>query len=309
MEYLNDYKVLGLKLGATKEDIKAAYKKLSLKYHPDKNKDCKNYDDFIKITESYKRLTDVYEFKLNDDDFNFYINTYIDIIKYLYGVIKNKWIEKTATLYKTDTKSKDIIINLDVSISDIYNGVAKKIKIKVLRDEDNKLVLKKEDLYVSLLNYKKQYLFKGKADDNLSKNNGDVIININIKNDEINDKDYYIKEKKNEKYNLYYDYEISLYDGLFGYNGILNILNNIDDEYKIEFKYDDDIQYLNNINIGSLYGVRSYKVNNKGIQYYENDKIKSGDFIINFIIRNKNMEICSDYIKDEKFKELIKKYF
>ncbi len=37
MRHARDYEVLGLPLGASKADIKAAFRKLALKWHPDKN--------------------------------------------------------------------------------------------------------------------------------------------------------------------------------------------------------------------------------------------------------------------------------
>lgn len=52
------YEVLGLSKGASKEEIKRAYKKLSKKYHPDINKEADAEDKFKEIAEAYEVLSD-----------------------------------------------------------------------------------------------------------------------------------------------------------------------------------------------------------------------------------------------------------
>lgn len=56
----NDYyKILGVEKNADKEQIKKAYRKLAMKYHPDKNKGNKALEDkFKKISEAYAVLSD-----------------------------------------------------------------------------------------------------------------------------------------------------------------------------------------------------------------------------------------------------------
>lgn len=54
----NYYKVLGLSSTASKEEIKKAYRKLALEFHPDKNKSPDAHEKFIEINEAYLILYD-----------------------------------------------------------------------------------------------------------------------------------------------------------------------------------------------------------------------------------------------------------
>jgi hypothetical protein len=53
---LNHHSVLGLSPGATKKQIKSAYRKLALKYHPDRNKSAGAARKFQELTEAYDYL-------------------------------------------------------------------------------------------------------------------------------------------------------------------------------------------------------------------------------------------------------------
>lgn len=59
MDYKDYYQTLGLKKGASSDEIKRAYRKLAVKYHPDKNPGDKSAEEkFKEINEAYAVLSD-----------------------------------------------------------------------------------------------------------------------------------------------------------------------------------------------------------------------------------------------------------
>ncbi len=59
MEYKDYYKVLGVERGATDAEIKSAFRKLALQYHPDRNPNNKQAEEkFKEINEAYEVLSD-----------------------------------------------------------------------------------------------------------------------------------------------------------------------------------------------------------------------------------------------------------
>ena len=59
MEYKDYYKILGVSRNASAEEIKGAYRKLAMQYHPDRNPGDKQAEErFKEMNEAYQVLSD-----------------------------------------------------------------------------------------------------------------------------------------------------------------------------------------------------------------------------------------------------------
>jgi DnaJ-class molecular chaperone len=83
------HKILGIKVSATKKEIKSAYRKLSLKFHPD-NPEINSSEKFLKIKEAYDYI--------NSDKPKNFIDLFQGDDSYVYAIgsslLKNKYILK-----------------------------------------------------------------------------------------------------------------------------------------------------------------------------------------------------------------------
>ncbi len=71
----NYYQILGIERNSYTNDIKSAYRKLALKFHPDKNNGDKFFEDrFKEIQEAYETLSDDKKKYLYDIEYDLFFN-------------------------------------------------------------------------------------------------------------------------------------------------------------------------------------------------------------------------------------------
>jgi molecular chaperone DnaJ len=155
------YDILGVAKDATKEDIKASYRKLALQYHPDRNPDNKEAEDkFKEATEAYEVLSDDGKRQRYDrfghdgirggQDFGQYQN--INDIFSMFGDIFGSRGGASGSIFddlfaatsgrqggarrSMGEPGSDIKVRLPLSLEEIAQGVEKTIKLKRWRKCD-----------------------------------------------------------------------------------------------------------------------------------------------------------------------------
>jgi len=134
------YKILGVDKNATKDDIKKAYRKMAMKYHPDKNEGDKDSESkFKEAAEAYEVLSDDSK-KSNYDRYgsadasgNPFSNGFgydMNDIFSQFGDIFGDAFGKRYGNQKRTSRGSDLRIKVSLTIEDILKGVNKKIKYK-----------------------------------------------------------------------------------------------------------------------------------------------------------------------------------
>ncbi len=214
------YSILGVQQNASQEEIKRAYRKLSLDLHPDRNKgDIEKEDRYKKITSAYNTLSDVNQReqydssimfnKLNIPDsvfMNMLFNP-IDIENVLselknsnfsnHRLNKNIPIDIFSNLgkcslfnqginnFEFDSKPKNINITINLSLLDAYKGCKKPVNIKRWIYENNKETEQQETIYVDIpkgIDNNEIITIKDKGNRLSYNNKGDIEVKIIIDN-------------------------------------------------------------------------------------------------------------------------------
>ena len=146
------YEVLGVGRNATKDEIKKAYRKLAMQYHPDRNPDDKSAE------EKFKEAAEAYEILSHDDKRNNYdrfghegvrgstfgsqgFSSVNDIFSHFSDIFGGSSIfdeffggtqRGRSRRRGSGTPGSDMRVNLKLTLEEIATGTSKKIKIKKL---------------------------------------------------------------------------------------------------------------------------------------------------------------------------------
>ena len=273
----NYYNLLGIETNSTVNEIKKAYRKMSLDCHPDRNNnDLAKSNLFKKISEAYEILSDPDKRKNYDqtiklsnlnnfnniDNFNNFNN--IDNCNNIENILKSQLFTNLFTnLNHFDNfYNQNIPLiekSIEISLEQSYSGISIPIIIDKWRLENNNKIDFKETLYLDLdpgIDHGEVIFFKNKGNFLNKDLIGDIQVIVKIKNHNL----FY-----RNGLDLYYDKNITFKQSFCGFSFDLLFLNG--KEYKINNK-EGNIIYPGFQKIVNEFGMkRNNKIGNLFIKF------------------------------------------
>ncbi|HII53950.1 molecular chaperone DnaJ [Candidatus Micrarchaeota archaeon CG08_land_8_20_14_0_20_49_17] len=139
------YELLGVTKGASKDELQAAFRKLALKYHPDRNKEAGAEDKFKEISEAYAVLSDGEKRHTYDQhghagfqgysQQDFYRNVDFSDLFSQMGVDSDSPFSSLFDFFgggfgnKDSDTGRDRQTSIDVTLEEVAFGTEKKVKI------------------------------------------------------------------------------------------------------------------------------------------------------------------------------------
>ena len=224
------YKTLNVKKNATPDEIKKAYRKLSMIYHPDRQ-ESGNEDKFKEINKAYEILSNPQERKKYDNPFMSGVNmpSGNDIFKMFFNGMPqemnmnfnpsefpnfNVFTNVTSNFLM---KPSPIVKTLQITLTQAYEGINIPVEIeRWIHQENNVKFTEKEKIYVNVpkgIDDNEIIILKERGNVIQSKSKGDIKCFIKIKNN---------TDFQRNGLNLVYNKKITLKESLCGFSFVIN---------------------------------------------------------------------------------------
>jgi DnaJ-class molecular chaperone len=238
----NHYETLGVERTANNEEIKKAYRRLSLQYHPDRNSTTEAVGKFQKINDAHEILSDnesraQYNMQLNGiggqfdkgapefDDINNILNAFMTGMKGMNGMPNVRLFNVNnaqgfgGQFAQQMNKPPPIVRNIELTMEQSYTGGSFPIQINkwsLLNGVESEEIL---TLYVSLppgIDENEMVLLRNQGHQISENIKGDVKVNIKVKNDGV---------FKRHGLDLVYNKTITLKEAMCGFSFDLKHIN------------------------------------------------------------------------------------
>jgi len=277
------YNILGVEEGATKDEIKKAYRTLSFKFHPDKNPgNLEATGKFQKISEAYETLGDEQKreeydmsrknpfMRMNGMNGNNGMDVPMDDIFNMFfggmpgfppgfppGVKLHVFNGGPMGFHQAIQKPSPIIKNITINLEQILNGATVPLEIERWIVENGMKVFENETVYVTIpqgIDEGEMIILRDKGNVINENAKGDIKIFVKITNDTL---------FKRSGLDLIFDKNITLKEALCGFS--------------FEIKYVNGKSYTLNNNKGNIIPPEYRKI-------YPNMGLKRGEHSGNMII-------------------------